>query len=104
MAGGFSTGALVTVLNSARTVGWGIPASGAVKVALTADGNTSHATTFGYESGTAMSGITAPARRVGYYLTAANALTTDGRKKKKTQDGRVLRRYKRRWKVERLFA
>jgi transposase len=27
-----------------------------------------------------------------------------GRKKKKTQDGRKLRRYKRRWKVERLFA
>ena len=28
----------------------------------------------------------------------------DGRVKPKTQDGRVLRRYKRRWKVERLFA
>jgi len=27
-----------------------------------------------------------------------------GRKKPKTQDGRKLRRYKRRWKVERLFA
>ena len=27
-----------------------------------------------------------------------------GRKKLKTQDGRKLRRYKRRWKVERLFA
>ena len=26
------------------------------------------------------------------------------RKKPKTQDGRELRRYKRRWKVERLFA
>lgn len=26
------------------------------------------------------------------------------RKKPKTQDGRKLRRYKRRWKVERLFA
>jgi transposase len=26
------------------------------------------------------------------------------RKKPKTQDGRVLRRYKRRWKVERFFA
>ena len=26
------------------------------------------------------------------------------RKKTKTQDGRKLRRYKRRWKVERLFA
>jgi transposase len=25
-------------------------------------------------------------------------------RKQKTQDGRVLRRYKRRWKVERLFA
>jgi transposase len=27
-----------------------------------------------------------------------------GRKKPKTQDGRILRRYKRRWKVERLFS
>jgi len=27
-----------------------------------------------------------------------------GRKKKKTQDGRKLRRYRRRWKVERFFA
>lgn len=27
-----------------------------------------------------------------------------GRTPKKTQDGRALRRYKRRWKVERLFA
>jgi transposase len=27
-----------------------------------------------------------------------------GRKKKRTQDGRNLRRYKRRWKIERLFA
>lgn len=26
------------------------------------------------------------------------------RKKKKTQDGRKLRRYKRLWKIERLFA
>ncbi len=26
------------------------------------------------------------------------------RKKRKTQDGRVLRRYRRRWKVERLFS
>ena len=28
----------------------------------------------------------------------------DGRRKKPTQDGRSLRRYARRWKVERLFA
>ena len=27
-----------------------------------------------------------------------------GRRQPKTQDGRALRRYKRRWKVERLFA
>lgn len=27
-----------------------------------------------------------------------------GRKRPKTQDGRVLRRYRRRWKIERLFA
>jgi transposase len=28
----------------------------------------------------------------------------DGRVTKKTQDGRALRKYKRRWKIERLFA
>ena len=27
-----------------------------------------------------------------------------GRRRPKTQDGRVLRRYRRRWKIERLFA
>ncbi len=29
---------------------------------------------------------------------------TDRRSRKATQDGRVLRRYRRRWKIERLFA
>lgn len=32
------------------------------------------------------------------------ALHRRGRKRSKTQDGRSLRRYKRRWKIERLFA
>ena len=32
------------------------------------------------------------------------ALHKSNRKKKKTQDGRTLRKYKHRWKVERLFA
>ncbi len=32
------------------------------------------------------------------------SLHRKGRKKPKTQDGRKLRRYRRRWKVERLFA
>jgi transposase len=27
-----------------------------------------------------------------------------GRKRKRTQDGRALRRYRRRWKIERVFA
>jgi len=49
------------------------------KVALTADGNTAHAVIFSYEAGAAMAGgFTAPARRVGYYVAAANALTADG--------------------------
>ncbi len=32
------------------------------------------------------------------------ALHKSNRKKARTQDGRPLRRYKRRWKIERLFA
>lgn len=40
-------------------------------------------------------------RAVGIELIAPHKAN---RKKAKTQDGRKLRRYKRRWKVERLFA
>ena len=39
-----------------------------------------------------------------YYATELIAPHRANRKKPKTQDGRPLRRYKRRWKVERLFA
>ena len=38
------------------------------------------------------------------YGSALIAPHKTNRKKPKTQDGRVLRRYRRRWKVERLFA
>ena len=39
--------------------------------------------------------------RFGVELVAPH---TDRRSRKATQDGRVLRRYRRRWKIERLFA
>jgi hypothetical protein len=78
-AAGFKNGALVTVHGSGRNVGWGTPAASARKVALTADGNTAHATIFAYEARAAMAGgFVAPARRVGYYVTAADALARDG--------------------------
>lgn len=38
------------------------------------------------------------------YGTALVAPHKENRKKPKTQDGRVLRRYANRWKIERLFA
>jgi len=40
----------------------------------------------------------------GIELIAPHRLSSGWRKRPKTQDGRVLSRYKRRWKVERLFA
>jgi len=39
-----------------------------------------------------------------YYATELIAPHKTNRRKPRTQDGRPLRRYKRRWKVERLFA
>jgi hypothetical protein len=78
MAAGFQGASLVTVHNAARTIAWGTPATSALRVALTADGNSNQVTIFGYESGGPMVGATAPARRVGYYVADASALTTDG--------------------------
>jgi transposase len=40
----------------------------------------------------------------GIEMIAPHRLSSGFRKRPKTQDGRVLRRYKRRWKIERLFA
>ena len=40
----------------------------------------------------------------GIELIAPHRLASGFRKRPRTQDGRVLRRYKRRWKIERMFA
>lgn len=42
--------------------------------------------------------------KLGRYHIAVIAPHKHNRVKEQTQDGRVLRRYKKRWKVERLFA
>jgi hypothetical protein len=69
----------VTVTRSSQTISWGKPAASAARVAA----QTSDATrvvVFGYEKGSAMVGLSAPARRVGFLLndTTAAALTTNG--------------------------
>lgn len=56
-----------TVFTSGDPVSWGIVPATALKIA-TQVGDASHAVVFGYEAGTAMVGLTAPARRVGLFL------------------------------------
>jgi len=69
----------VTVTSSSQTITWGKPAAAAAKVGA----QTSDATkivVFGYEKGSAMVGLSAPARRVGFFLydTTAAGLTSNG--------------------------
>lgn len=68
-----------TVTASAEQFSWGLPGAAAAKGATLA-GNSTQAASFGYESGAAMVGLSAPARRVGLFPsnTTATALTTDG--------------------------
>ena len=70
---------LVTVTTAPTALAWGRPAASAARVARL-PGNANRFTIFGYERGTAMAGLTAPARRVGLFLgdTAASLLTPDG--------------------------
>lgn len=77
MAAGLTGTAKVTVASA--TLNWGSPAASAAKVA-TVVGNATRATLFGYESGVAMVGLNAPARRVGLFLNDATAasLASDG--------------------------
>jgi hypothetical protein len=68
----------VTVVSTASTFGWGGPNANGVKVA-TILGNSSRATIFAYNSGAVMPGLTAPARRVGFFLFGNSAsLTANG--------------------------
>lgn len=70
---------VVNVTTAPTVLAWGQPAAGATRIARM-PGNASRITIFSYERGSAMSGLTAPARRVGLFLgdTAAGILTPDG--------------------------
>jgi hypothetical protein len=79
LAAGFATGAAVPVYGSTRSLGWGTPASTALKVAVTADGDTSRATIFRYATSSLMVGnVAARGRRIFVGLGAAEALTDGG--------------------------
>jgi hypothetical protein len=58
----------VTVTTQADTFSWGVPNANAIKVA-TLTGNGTRCAEFAYEAGAAMPGGTAPARRLGIFLT-----------------------------------
>lgn len=57
----------VPVYSSSTSLQWGTVGSGAVNVA-TVVGNSSRSAIFGYDIGSSMVGMTAPARRVGFFL------------------------------------
>jgi hypothetical protein len=69
-----------TVTSAASTFSWGRPGTGAFVVSRTA-GSSTQVAIYRYEKGAAMSGLTAPERRVGFFLsdTTATALNTAGR-------------------------
>ncbi|MDX2004295.1 MAG: S8 family serine peptidase [Meiothermus sp.] len=72
------TGAL-TVFGSSDQVNWGRPSSSAASVA-TPTTSSSVAAIFGYDQGASMVGLTAPARRVGFFLgsTGGGKLNANG--------------------------
>jgi hypothetical protein len=75
MASGLS--GTVQVTSSNTTFGWAKVNANGLKIAtLTSD--STKVTDFGYESGVVMPGLTAPARRVGFFYTASSSsLTTN---------------------------
>jgi hypothetical protein len=60
----------VTVTSSAQTFAWAKPVPSAQRLA-TLSGDSTRATIFAFESGSALFGSTAPARRAGWFATAA---------------------------------
>ena len=76
LAAGLAAG-LVTTTSSAQSYMWGVPSAEATKVATLAN-DTGRAVIFGYEAGATMVGITAPARRVGFFNGSAAAYTANG--------------------------
>lgn len=69
MAGGLSGTNQVTEANT--TFAWGAVNANGVKFA-TLTSNSGRATSFGYANGAVMPGLTAPARRVGFFFTASS--------------------------------
>jgi hypothetical protein len=69
------------VASSPQSFTWGRPGAAAVNVAAMS-GNSTRSGVFGYTTGSAMFGLSAPARRVGLFLShnGASPLTADGAK------------------------
>ncbi len=69
----------VTVLSSPDQIRWGVPNVNAVTIATLASDSNKYAV-FAYDTGAVMPGLTAPARRVGYFISPASGplLTSDG--------------------------
>lgn len=69
----------VSVFTGSTNNNWGKPSSSAIKAAKI-PGSSYKYQVFGYETGAQMSGLTAPARRIGFFLEDANAtmLTANG--------------------------
>jgi gliding motility-associated-like protein len=75
---GLTTGD-VTVYTNPHSVNWGKPATAGIVIA-TIKGTPEKISIVGYEQGTALFGLTSPARRVGFYMSNEGVLdlTTDG--------------------------
>lgn len=71
LAAGLPNGAAIVCLSNQK-FSWGTPNANALNIA-TATGNPSQSLIFGYESGASMEGLSAPARRVGFFLENATA-------------------------------
>jgi hypothetical protein len=67
--GSLSGDVTVNVTSSAQTFAWGKPVPSAARIATVA-GDASRAAIFSFERGSALAGMTAPARRAGWFATA----------------------------------
>ncbi|MEK6281680.1 MAG: Ig-like domain-containing protein [Acidobacteriota bacterium] len=74
LAAGFSGN---TTVASSGTFNWGKPNANAVSVAIVV-GDTSKTLIFGYDAGGVMPGLTAPARRVAFFMHDATVLNSNG--------------------------
>jgi hypothetical protein len=75
LAGGLS--GTITVLSSAQGMPYGTPNGNAITIAPQGTSN-SKAVLFGYEAGVVMPGLTAPARRLGFFLPDTTTPAPDG--------------------------